>query len=424
MRDSHKKRIRVRSKIYFFLLFFEGALRKWVLPGFAAPLLIVRDPIAIWMLYLATSTGIIVINDYIKVIWGITAVAFFTTLIFGHGNLVVALYGFRITAFHFPLIFILARILTREDVQKAGEVLLKINIAMTLLVAIQFFSPQTAWVNRGVGGEEGSGFMGAADYFRVPGTFSFTNGLSLFYGLVAPFILYFWISGQKRKPAFRILLIISTVCLLAAIPLSVSRTVLFEIVITLIFLLAAGSSSRALWGRLIMTVVFGSVILMILQNFSFFKTATFVFTERFTSANEQEGGVEGVFLDRFLGGMIGAIGGYGDSPFWGHGLGMGTNAGAKLMSGNIQFLIAEQEWGRLIGESGILLGMGMILVRCYLTYKLLKLSWSAVGMNNLLPWLLASFSLLMLLQGQWAQPTALGFAALSVGLTIAAFKVQ
>ena len=163
---------------------------------------------------------------------------------------------------------------------------------------------------------------------------------------------------------------------------------------------------------------------MILQNFSFFKTATFVFTERFTSANEQEGGVEGVFLDRFLGGMIGAIGGYGDSPFWGHGLGMGTNAGAKLMSGNIQFLIAEQEWGRLIGESGILLGMGMILVRCYLTYKLLKLSWSAVGMNNLLPWLLASFSLLMLLQGQWAQPTALGFAALSVGLTIAAFKVQ
>ncbi len=29
--------------LYFFLLLFEGALRKWVLPSLSAPLLIVRD---------------------------------------------------------------------------------------------------------------------------------------------------------------------------------------------------------------------------------------------------------------------------------------------------------------------------------------------------------------------------------------------
>ena len=423
--DKHVlKQLKIGFWLYFFLLFFEGALRKWVLPGLATPLLIVRDPVAIWMLYLAISSGVVFINDYIKLMWAITVLAVFTSLIFGHGNLVVALYGFRITAFHFPLIFIFASVLTKEDVKKAGEVLLGINIVMTLLVAVQFFSPQSAWVNRAVGGEEGSGFMGAAEYFRVPGTFSFTNGLSLFYGFVAPFILFFWINGKKYKVSFRALLVISTLCLFAAIPLSVSRTVLFEIIITLIFLLVAGSSSKALWGRLIMTLIFAAGFFMILRNFYFFQTATNVFMERFTTANEQEGGFEGVFLDRFLGGMIGAISESGDSAFWGHGLGMGTNAGAKLMSGNVQFLIAEQEWGRIIGEIGILLGMGMILIRAYLTYRLVKLSWPAVSLNNILPWLLCSFSLLSLLQGQWAQPTALGFATVSVGLTIAALKTR
>src|SRR5258708_39486843 len=33
--------------LYFWLLIFEGSLRKWVLPGLAAPLLVIRDPPAV-----------------------------------------------------------------------------------------------------------------------------------------------------------------------------------------------------------------------------------------------------------------------------------------------------------------------------------------------------------------------------------------
>src|SRR3546814_1990531 len=36
--------------VYFILLIFEGALRKWVLPGLATPLLVVRDPVALLLL--------------------------------------------------------------------------------------------------------------------------------------------------------------------------------------------------------------------------------------------------------------------------------------------------------------------------------------------------------------------------------------
>ena len=43
--------------LYFLLLIFEGALRKWVVPGFSAPLLLVRDPVAILIIIEAYRTN-------------------------------------------------------------------------------------------------------------------------------------------------------------------------------------------------------------------------------------------------------------------------------------------------------------------------------------------------------------------------------
>src|SRR5207245_1971253 len=104
----------------------------------------------------------------------------------------------------------------------------------------------------------------------------------------------------------------------------------------------------------------GTGLLFLLNNVDFFRTGIEVFIDRFESANEAEGGASGVFVDRFLGGMIGAVTNLNDLPFWGHGVGMGTNVGAKLLTGQTDFLISEQEWGRLIGEMGILLGLAAI----------------------------------------------------------------
>ena len=103
---------------------------------------------------------------------------------------------------------------------------------------------------------------------------------------------------------------------------------------------------------------------------------------------------------------------------------MGTNAGAMMLSGNIDFLISEGEWGRLIGEMGLLLGLGAILVRVTLGLQLFVKSIRAIGSNNSLPWMLLSFAFLSILQGQWAQPTSLGFAILSGGLVLASLKVR
>ena len=103
-------------------------------------------------------------------------------------------------------------------------------------------------------------------------------------------------------------------------------------------------------------------------------------------------------------------------------MGLGTNVGSQLLSGKTVFLISEGEWGRLIGEMGPLLGILAIFIRLALTAKLGIISFKKLNSGNLLPWMLLSFGALIIPQGQWAQPTNLGFSVLSGGLIIAAMN--
>lgn len=410
--------------LYFFLLIFEGALRKWVLPGLSESLLIVRDPVAIWLLYKSVSSGIWKPNGYVLLIFAVSILALVSALFVGHGNIWVAIYGLRITILHFPLIFVIGTVFNRADVLRMGKVVLWLCIGMTVLVAVQFYSPQSAWVNRGIGGDlEGSGFSGAAGFFRVPGTFSFTNGLAFFYGLAAAYIFHFWLVSNVSNVS-KLLLISATVALLAAIPLSISRTIFFEITVTLVFMLVISGRNPKVLVKIFSASIVGFFLFLMLNNMSFFKTANLVFMERFTNANESEGGLEGVFVDRFLGGMYGAITDE-KFQFWGAGLGMGTNAGAKiLIGGNSKFLISEGEWGRLIGEMGLIMGMIVILIRGGVVMQLFRKAWASIGMDNTLPWMLLSFGMVIILQGPWAQPTTLGFGILIGGLIYASIEKE
>ncbi|RYZ30145.1 MAG: hypothetical protein EOO10_03855 [Chitinophagaceae bacterium] len=418
-----KKLIRLKQGVwlYFLFLLFEGALRKWFLPGLATPLLVVRDPIAIWLIFRSIQLGLFPFNVYSFCMSVIALVSFFATLHFGHGNIYVAAYGLRIFLLHFPLIFIIARIFDRQDVIQVGKFVVWLTIPMTILIALQFYSPQSAWVNLGVGGDtEGAGFGGALGYFRPPGTFSFTNGTAAFYGLAAPFIFYFWLHRYKLN---KLVLVAATAGLLAAIPLSISRTLFFSVCLTLLFLGIASLYKPKYLGSMIISVFGGALVLAALSNAPFFQTATEAFTVRFESANKTEGGMEGVLGNRYLGSMGRALsyrhGGY---PFFGKGLGMGTNVGAMLLSGEKEFLVAEEEWPRIIGEMGPLLGVLTLLVRMLVSLFISISAFKKLSFGDMLPWLLLSFALINLPLGQWAQPTNLGFAIVSGALVLASVR--
>lgn len=421
IKASALNQIKIGLWIYFLLLIFEGALRKWIFPGFATPLLVVRDPIALWLIFMCIKHRLFSFELSLIGIVAISLISIFLTLFTGHGDVTVMLYGLRIFIIHFPVIFVFAAVFNRKDVILIGKALLWICIPMTLLVAAQFYSPQTAWVNIGVGGEGSAGFTGALDYFRPSGTFSFTNGNSLFFALVANFVCYFLIDNRGVSTW---LLYISAFCLIVAIPLAISRSLVFQSVVFVFFTCIGVMNKPAQFRSMLVAIFAVVVIFVLLSQTAFFETSINVFMARFESANKTEGGLEGVLLDRYLGGLVGALTTGSDIPFWGYGLGMGTNAGSQLLTGGRIFLISEGEWGRVIGEFGPFFGLCIILLRLELAVEVTLKSIRKLSLGDSLPFILLANCLLNLPQGQWAQPTSLGFAVVATGLTLASLRTS
>lgn len=410
--------------IYIFLLIFEGALRKWVLPSLATPLLLVRDPIAIWLTIVGLQKGWIK-SGYAKTMMVVASISFLLTLIVGHHNLFVALFGWRIYFFHFPMIFVMGKVLTRTDLLKIGQFILWISIPMTILIFMQFHSPQTAWVNMGVGGEGTAGFAGAMGYMRPPGTFSFTSGYVTFQAVVGCYLLYYLLMNNTLPKEFRfskIVLIILVICYLLSIPTSISRSHFFQTGILLIFLFIAAMRKNKLKNRFLRFAVIALVAGIIIYFSGLGGTSLEAFISRFDNANEVEGGIGGTIGNRYVGGLFGSLINF-SIPIFGYGIGLGTNVGAKIMGGNMYSFgfNAENEWSRIIGECGMLLGFIIIGIRLFFSLEIWKKAYNRlVKKYDLLSWMLSAGMMLTVPQGQWSIPTNLGFCILFGGLTLSA----
>lgn len=413
------KFIKAAIWLYFFLWIFEGALRKWVLPSLATPLLIVRDPVAIYIIIRAIYLNVNFMNGYVVIAYIITFFSLIVTLTFGHGNLFVGVYGARIMLLHFPLIFIIGAVFTKDDILKMGYVLLGINILMTIIVYLQFISAQTAFINIGLGGEGSAGFDGAMGYFRPSGTFSFITGLASFYIMASVYVFYFWLS---KEPCSKILLYVSTSALIFSLPLTVSRTAVGGVVLVGLFAIIGSATSLVKLIKVFLMFFTLFILFTILQKTtSIFNLGTEVFMSRVTSAN-QGGTLQDSFLlrayDDFRRPVINLM----NEPLFVGNLGMGTNAGAQMLSGNRSFLIAEDELGRIGGEQGLILGGGLIILRLGFAISIFLMSIKLPKDVKLLPMIFCGTALYSITQGQWAQPSMLGYTIIVVGLLLASME--
>ena len=102
--------------VYFWLLIFEGVLRKWVVPSLSGPLLLVRDPVAV-MIYIQAYRCR---KFSMKTMWpfALLAAGLFllasTQIVVGIDTIPIALYGLRSYLLHLPLIFVIADTLTKK----------------------------------------------------------------------------------------------------------------------------------------------------------------------------------------------------------------------------------------------------------------------------------------------------------------------
>jgi hypothetical protein len=422
---TRERKIQLLLWSYFWLLIFEGALRKWVVPGLSEPLLLARDPICIAAIVLGWSYLMRGINQIcIVTLYSIAGLALVLAMFFGHKDWFTALFGARILFLHFPLIFLFGAVFTIDDAWKFAKALLLVSIPMTILIAFQFLLPQDHLINIAPGGEGSAGFAGALDKFRPPGTFSFISVLSNFYGLTAAVFAACITSGPKPLPKW---VWLSVAALIFALPLSMSRTLSFN------YFLVVGTGVFAclLAGKTIKNFLLGFAIVLIISAFlsqtALFKEAQEAFFARWESAADQEGGNRGVLgvLDtRVLGIFKDGLNLANKSPLSGNGIGMGTNVGAMRLSGGVDFLISEGEWGLVMGELGVFLGTLYLLFRLILAFCLIFWGFKNAIYGNTLPLILAAFVSPALVFGQTSQPTNLGFIIFSTGLMFAACRSE
>lgn len=421
------KQLRKLLWLYFWLLTFEGALRRWVFPGLSSQLLLVRDPIALlallfgWPLLFHPKWC-----QWVQSVMLIGLIAFVLAITVGHGDVLTAAYGARILLLHLPLIFFYGAVFDRSDVIRFARVLAFLSIPMTLLLVLQSNLPSTHILNVAPGGEGTAVFGGALDRFRPPGVFSFTNGVTLFYTLSAS-ALFALLYSHKLRLHERLIAIALGISLVVALPVSMSRGLLAGYLQVLLALIVALVLSRTKLSPIIAGFLALVLAIGIGSSIPAFKETTEAFNQRWQEASLVEsaddgrfGGAIGVFQQRILSGFTLPLQNLGENPFLGHGIGISTNVGVQRLTGSLGFAVGEVPWEASLAEMGLPLGLAFLIWRTALGFWLLSLALRQALRLNRLPLIMLGSSLLLIISGQIAQPTSIGFIVLSAGLTLAA----
>ena len=402
---------------YFFLLIFEGALRKWIFPEYSNPLLLIRDPVVLAAYFFAWRSGVFPRNAFVKVA---VVIGFFATIISLFTNTetpLIAIYGFRTNFLPIPLIFLIPKVFDRSDVERLGYWTLVIAMPMAALMCLQYLAPPVSFLNAGAGDDKGQ-IMSALGHVRPAGTFSFVTGPTYFYSFVSAILLY--TQFGSRFPGW--LVLGATVATLCAVAVSGSRSLAANIAIVVAFGLVCSSLLRPqLAFRMLGGLIVLAVIGLFLAQLPVVQLGIATFSQRVESASRSEGGSDG-FVNRYAAGYTEFYPLLFSGSFWGSGLGMGTNVGLALALDKTKTIWFESEWSRHVLESGPLLGGAFILYRILLTVWIGFITVRHTARHNPYGALIFGVIFVSLLISSLGQTTSQGFIILLSGLCIAAVR--
>lgn len=339
--------------LYLVLIFVEGAMRKWFMPSLSNVWMMCREPIVIWTVLSLIGTQNLR-SRVAKAFMIIGCIMMLTTLTLGHQNVWVAFYGFRIWFFHIPYIFIMSNKLNREDLIRICKFLILVFIPMTVLYVMQWGAPPSSILNASMGGGvEEQGVQAVYGAVRPSGTFGHCVGSSYYNPLIVSlFCVTLFSSYYKHifsKKHFLIFAVAVVLCLIT----SVSRGAVIQSILTILFIasitILLGNTKT--FTKTIVGVIGLFLLFLVLSNVSIEgKSIVAPITDRFEMAAEQEGGTSGVMSSRVLepykfwndkGILL-------DPPFFGYGLGAGSNFGTQTLHIVNSFYSDSQAWG--LGE--------------------------------------------------------------------------
>jgi hypothetical protein len=411
---------------YFLLLIFEGALRKWILPQLAAPLLLVRDPVALFIIWEASRTNkwpekwSAAIGILAAGLFGLCAVQ----MAAGENSWMAAAYGLRSYLLPFPVAFIMGENLDAEDLRKFGVCTLWILLPETALEVAQYLAPFSSFLNAGANGAESGqiGYVGA--HARASGTFSFVVGAASFAPIAAAFILY---GLANERFAKKWLLWAASFALVISVPVMGSRSYVY-----LLGAVVGCAGVAALCG----VTEFLKSLRVIVPFLAVFALASLlpIFTEsskdlnqRFSEGNRAEGGgqrsVRQAVVNRAAAPMMRQFEeiDFRSNPI-GIGMGQGALAISKLLTGKAEFTAGEGEFEHVMNEFGPFPGLAFMLFRLILTLMILKEAVARAREGEPLALLFAPLMVSGVAVGTLENPTAGGFMVIYTAFSLAALK--
>jgi len=409
--------------IVYWLLIFEGALRKWVLPNAQEWLFFVRDPFVLAVYFLAIK------NDMwpkwspvFKVGVGLALIAIplmMVQIVASNLHILTGIYGWRMYFWYLPLAFIIGEQFRGKDMQRLVRHSLIVCVPIALLVLAQFRSSADSFVNSSLGGSQA--MLVSQGVVRTSGTFTVAAAQSLFIGSVMAFLLTAWLLPGKQRPFSLVTLLIASGAVMTTFAVSGSRTVFLQLAMIVVGAIAGAFIIFRKRPQVKMLVILPSLLVAgALAYLTVFSRAYEVMRERQLGAM----GAEGSIFTRFFNLFTTVLKVVPSASILGMGIGSGTMGGTRLATGTAVFAMAEDEWSRIILECG-LFGAFYIAYRAWFLAWLVKNAWRAVERSmNPLPLILVCFIGITFLTGPISlQGTINGYGWLFAGFCIAANRL-
>lgn len=378
---------RLLLNVFIVLTICDGILRRWVMPSLMYVIMPVKLGVLLLFLLLTLrhTRGI---TYYETIPMALALVTFTTTLLFGHGDLLVDIWGTLPYIFVYLGCHTLGRMLTRQGLDHLIDFLLYVQILHYAVTLAQFNLPASHWIHN-VGGEEYGGVRWGGNWdgktweatgmIRPAGIFMMTTTVSPFASLVAGLAFYrLFLAPERRMPTWLLWAIFLSA--LSQGFVSVSRTCTYYVAMCMAFVLIM---SKADMGRVFSKLVFiGVPLVTLLLNTTTGRRAYDNMAERFENGGKEsdyQAALQGDYVagnatdmyNRTFGLLVGAMFDpegiiKRELPFWGLGKGINSITGIKLMGNDRRGRpqnVAEFESLQIITECGLLMGWATIFFR-------------------------------------------------------------
>ncbi len=410
--------------VIYWLLIFEGAMRKWAFPGMQKAIFFIRDPFVLAIYWLALKNelwprwtplfkfGIILAIVFIPL-------AFFQVFINDY-NPLVAIYGWRMYFWYVPLVFIIGEQFRGKDLARLFRQTLLAVIPIAVLVLMQFRAPPEAFVNRGTD-PEALVMLSAQNKVRTSGTFTIGAAQGIFIGSAIAMVMSIWLMPRAFRPMGNVFLLVCTGAVVACLAVSGSRSAFLHALLCIMAAVASAFLVKRMQARLRAIIRVPLIILAGLLAFVYvFPDAYSVMVERFTGAAAGEGGSHIRLLH-----TITDVFALSDVSVIGRGLGIGSPGAMALLPPGAGLGMSESELPRIVSEAGIA-GIFYIAFRFWLSFSLLSGAIAAArNYSNSMPLLVWSFVGLLLINGGMTfQGTINGYGWLFAGFTMAATRMK